>query len=327
MSSLVWRQYRAPAAIAFGLLAAFTALLAVTGTQMASQWHSALVTCTATDTCANLSNTLFLGSHTVGFLVIMTLGVPLVLGMLFGAPLVAHEFETGTSSYAWTQSITRRRWLAIKAGWLLLCAGIAGGIVAGLVTWWSGPDNALQGDAFGPGRFDIMGVIPVVYTVFAMALGILFGTLLRRTLPAIGLTVAAYFAVRVLIDEVVRPHYLAAVTHVYGLLGDYTPAGAVWQLGAGVVAPGGHLLPMQGGTNISPNVSVSAVPAACWSPGAENHPDAVLSCMRSAGYRQYVTFQPASHYWAFQGIEAGVFLALTAAVLAVTFAVVARRDA
>src|SRR5215467_2497415 len=94
MSSLVFRQYRAQALAAIGLLAAFAALRS----------------------CDNLSSTLFLGNHAVGFLVIMTLGVPLVLGILCGAPLVAHEFETGTNQFAWTQTITRRRWLAVKAG-------------------------------------------------------------------------------------------------------------------------------------------------------------------------------------------------------------------
>jgi hypothetical protein len=327
MNSLVWRQYRAQAAAALALLGAFAALLVITGLQIAAQWHSALDSCAASGTCGNLSSTLFLGSHTVGFLIIMTLGLPLVFGILCGAPLVAHEFETGTSVFAWTQSITRRRWLTVKAGWLLLAAAAVTGIVSGLVTWWSGPDNALQADAFSPGRFDIMGVAPVAYALFAMALGIACGALLRRTVPAIGITVAVYIGVRMLVDEWVRPHYMAAVTHVYGLMDNFVPAGAVWQIGAGVLAPGGRKLPMTDGATIGPNVSASAVPTACRSLGVENHPNAVLSCMRSAGYRQYVTFQPASHYWAFQGIEVGIFLALAAALLAVTFTVVARRDA
>ena len=47
MTWLVWRQYRVQAAIAAGLLAAFAVVLLVTGVQMASQWHSALIACTA----------------------------------------------------------------------------------------------------------------------------------------------------------------------------------------------------------------------------------------------------------------------------------------
>ena len=39
------------------------------------------------------------------------------------------------------------------------------------------------------------------------------------------------------------------------------------------------------------------------------------------------TYQPASRYWAFQGIETGIFVVLAAALLAVALAVVSRRDA
>lgn len=328
MSFLVWRQYRAQAAIGLTLLAAFTVLLLVTGLSIASQWHSALVTCAAARTCGNLSSTLFLGSHAVGFLVIMTLGVPVVVGMLCGAPL-AHEFEVRTTEFAWTQGVTRRRWLVVKAGWLLLAAAAVGGVVSGLVTWWSGPDNALQADAFSANRFDLMGVVPVAYTLFAMAFGFFAGVLVRRTVLAIGLTLTAYLVVRLVIDQWVRPHYMAAVTHLYGMTASWTPSGAAWQLGAGVVSPSGRVLPMQNGTDIAQNVSSASVPPSCGSgmAQAQNHPGAALSCMQRLGYRQFVTYQPANRYWEFQGIETVVFVALTAALLALTYLIVTRRDA
>jgi hypothetical protein len=329
MSALVWRQYRSQAAAAGVLLAAFAALLVVTGMQVAAQWHSALSACTASGTCGHLSGSLFLGNHEVGFLVILTLLVPPVLGILCGAPLVAHELESRTSEFAWTQAITRRRWLAVKAGWLLLAAACVAGVVSGLVTWWSGPDNALQADAFSFGRFDIMGIVPVAYALFAMALGIACGTVLRKTIPAIGLTLAGYLAVRLLFDQWVRPHYLSAVTHVYGLTQNFVPAGAAWLLGSGVVTPGGGKLAMQDGSDISANVPSAAVPRACMSVASQgqNNPGHALSCMQSLGYRQFVTYQPAGRYWEFQGIEALIFVALAAGLLAVAFAVVARRDA
>ena len=84
------------------------------------------------------------------------------------------------------QSVTRKRWLAITAGEMLLAAAVWGGAVSALVTWWSGPDNALQLDQFKPGRFDIMGIVPVGYALFAMALGLCAGALLRRNLLVYG---------------------------------------------------------------------------------------------------------------------------------------------
>lgn len=339
MSWVTWRQFRAPAAIVAALLAAFAALMLVTGVQAASQWHSALAACTASHSCGKLSSTLFLGSHAVGFLVIMTLGVPAVLGMLLGAPLLAQEFEAGTSQYAWTQTVTRRRWLTAKAGWPLLASAIVGGIVSALVTWWSGPNNALQANAFEPGRFDIMGIVPVGYAVFAAALGIAAGALLRRTLPAIGLTLAGFVAVRTVIYILVRPHFMTAVTSYFPIGSGSAPAGSAWQLAAGFVGANGQAISIPQSTSGEViggpggvGLPVSSLPAPCQT-AAGNGPltrttyHAVVSCAQAHGIRGYVTYQPAGRYWAFQGIEAGIFVLLAAALIAVTFAVITRRDA
>jgi len=341
MSWLVWRTYRAQAAAAGAVLAGFAVLVIITGMQMASQWHSALVTCTASHTCGNLSGTLFLGSHAVGFLVIMTLGVPAVLGMLCGAPAVAQEVEAGTSQFAWTQSITRRRWLAVKAGWLLLAAASIAGIVSILVTWWSGPNNALQANAFAPGRFDIMGIVPVGYAVFAMALGITAGALLRRTLPAIAVTLAGFIAVRAVIYIWARSHFITPVTAYFPLNHGLMPTGSLWQLAAGYVGADGQPLAIPQSTNgpvlntaVGTGLPVSALPAPCQAlAGGGNAPltraseHALLACAQAHHIRAFITYQPAGRYWAFQGIETGIFVLLAAALLAVAFVVITRRDA
>ena len=41
---------------------------------------------------------------------------PAVIGMFWGAPLVARELEAGTHRLVWNQSVTRTRWLLIKVG-------------------------------------------------------------------------------------------------------------------------------------------------------------------------------------------------------------------
>ena len=340
MSWLIWRTYRAQAVATGAVLAAFAALVIITGMQMASQWHSAVVTCTASHSCGNLSSTLFLGSHTVGFLVIMTLGVPAVLGMLCGAPLVAQEVEAGTSQFAWMQSITRRRWLAVKAGWLLLAAVCVCAVVSGLVTWWSGPNNALQANAFAPGRFDIMGIVPVGYAVFAMALGITAGALLRRTLPAVAVTLAGFIAVRTVIYIWARSHFITPVTAYFPLSSGFTSAGSYWQLAAGFVGADGQPIAIPQSTNgqvlgtAAGVIPVSSLPAPCQAlAGSGNTPftraseHAVLACAQAHHIRAFLTYQPAGRYWVFQGIETGIFVLLAAALLAVAFAAVTRRDA
>jgi hypothetical protein len=343
---LVWRQYRAQAAIAGALLAAFAAVLLVTGVQMASQWHAALIACTADQSCGVLANTLSLGSHAVYDLTFLTLVAPAVLGLLVGAPVVAGEVETGTSNFAWTQSVTRGRWLMAKAGWLLLAAAVSGGCVAALMTWWSGPRSALYGNALQPNDFDLQGIVPVGYALFGMALGIAAGALLRRTLPAIAVTLAGFIAVRVVVAEVFRAHYLTAVTTYYSVTANATPTSGAWVLGSGVVNKSGQVLSapdvttINGVPNVIAGVPVNDLPAACRAlvstlgKATRGAPDGSLpnlshltSCIRSAGFRQFAIYQPISRYWAFQSIETGVFLALAVALVGLAFVVVRRRDA
>ena len=293
---------------------------------MASQYHSALAACAANHSCANLASTLFLGSHAVGFLVIMTLGAPVLVGLFWGAPLVAAELETGTSQFAWMQSVTRKRWLAVKTGWMLLAAVVWGGVISALVTWWSGPDNALQLDQFKPGRFDIMGIVPVAYALFAMALGICAGALLRRTLPALAVTLAGFIAVRAAVTLWLRPHYMSAITVTRSVFSGYTPAGSSWQLAQGVLDAHGHLVPAPNGAEVY-NIPLGNLPASC--ANASRGVTGLAPSCRDAltSFRQFVTYQPAGRYWAFQGIETGIFVLLALILLAVTAVVLLRRDA
>jgi hypothetical protein len=84
--------------------------------------------------------------------------------------------------------------------------------VSALITWWSGPENALKQQRFLPGQFDIQGIAPIGYALFAVALGMTAGALLRRTLPALATTLGVFIALRLLITDYIRPHYMTAVT-------------------------------------------------------------------------------------------------------------------
>ncbi len=333
MTWLVWRQYRAQGAAALALLAAFAAVLIVTGLQIASQWHSIVTACTAHAAGASGCLDVSLGGSHAHDLIVLSIIVPAVLGFLWGAPLVAQELETGTVNFAWTQSITRTRWLAVKAGWLLIAAALWGGAVGALATWWSGPRNALYQEQFQPGHFDIQGIVPIGYAVFATALGIAAGALLRRTLVAIAVTIGGFIGVRLLISQVVRPHYMAAVTAYYKPMAGYSPPGSAWVVSEGVIDKYGHVYAGDGAALVN-GVPVTAVPASCRSllyagPDTltKEHLRQAVSCMQSSGFRGFTTYQPASHDGPFQGIETGIFLVLAAGLLAVTLVVVRRRDA
>jgi hypothetical protein len=337
MTWLVWRQHRNQAYVAAAALAAFAVLLLVTGRQMASQYQSALTACAATHSCGNLADTLTLGSPTVSLLVTLTLVVPCLLGVFWGGPLVARELETGTSQFAWMQSVTRRRWLTAKIGWTVLAAAAWGGAISALVTWWSSPVNALNHQNFQPSQFDIQGIAPVGYAVFAVALGITAGTLLRRTLPALAVTLAFFAALRIVVADFLRPHYLTAITTVYNLLHPVTPGGSYWQLASGTLGPDGKVqsflgigsahieLRQQFSTHLN-QVIIDRVPTGCTAYLHAANPIPAVACLTRYGYRGFLTYQPAGRYWAFQGIETGLFVFLAAALITVTAIAVLRRD-
>jgi hypothetical protein len=331
MTWVIWRQYRVTAAIAGAILAAFAVLFLITGLHDAAQWHAALAACARNGTCGNLAQTVsLLDSGPVSALALLTLAVPLLYGMFWGSPAVARERETGTVQFAWTQSVTRRRWLSVKTGWLLLAGAIFGGAVAGIITWWYAPLNALNQNQFTQGYFDIQGIVPIGYAVFAVALGIAAGALIGRSLPALAVTAGAFLAVRLMVTYWVRVHYLPAVTTIYSVTQNFTPKGAYWPLAQGTVLPGGQLT-----TNLSvgPGHVMSgfhgpAVPASCNFPGPGlGSMNSTIACMARLGYRSFTTYQPGYRFWPFQLIETGIFVALTAVLVGVTFFVVRRRDA
>jgi hypothetical protein len=338
MTFLVWRQYRLQWAIALALLAAFAAVELVNGSQMASAWHSLVASCAGTGPSGQRQGGC-LGQNIVGVvgndLRILSVMVPAVLGMLWGAPLIAHEMEAGTTTFGWTQGITRTRWLVSKVGLLLLAAAVWAGAVSALVTWWSGPENAQRADAFQPNYFDTQGIVPIGYAVFAMALGITAGVLLRRTLPAIAVVLGGFIGLRVWFDDAIRPHLMTPVTTITSLTSTWSPSGAFWSLGTATLNATGQNVSGNGSSTVFSDGSFSStsVPAACHtvvnSPAVGGPPnsDPLLSCLDKLGFHQAFTYQPASRYWAFQGIETGVYVAIAAVLLAVTFYVIRKRDA
>jgi hypothetical protein len=312
MNLLVWRLHRNQVRFAALALAALTVVLLVTGTVMAHDYDRALADCRATQSCGDLGSQLFRGDGMIIDLVDLTLVVPLLFGIFWGAPLLAKELEDGTHNLVWTQSVPRRRWLTSTVGWALSAAAVWGGAMAALVSWWRYPENALD-SRFA--AFDIQGVVPVAYAVCAVALGIAVGSVVRRVLPALAITIAAFLAVRVPIAIYLRPHFLRPLRATTSLSSSgLGPAGS-WVLSQSLVGPNGATT---GG--------LFSVPATCTTTGFAGK-GIVGSCLAQRGYHMAVTYQPASRFWAFQGMEAGIFLVLAAVLVVFAFRWVLRRDA
>ncbi|MEU6075420.1 ABC transporter permease subunit [Micromonospora sp. NPDC047074] len=136
--------------------------------------------------------------------------VPALIGAFWGAPLVARELETGTHRLVWSQSVPRRRWLAVKLAVLGLAGVAVAGTLSALLTWAAAPVDEAAGDRFTAILFGARGVAPIGYAVFGLTLGAVTGLLVRRTLPAMAIVFLALIAVQFAVPNLLRPHYLPA---------------------------------------------------------------------------------------------------------------------
>jgi hypothetical protein len=327
---LTWRQHRMQAlAAAIGLAAAGAFFLA-TGLGMTSLFKSSgLAQCLSVlgSDCRDLSSSFQEHYNNLQFVVPLFLAAPLLIGVFWGSPLIAREVEQGTHRMVWTQGVTRRRWFATKVGLILPTAAVGAGLFAVLVTWWSSPlVRASEQGRFSPGVFDLRGVVPIGYFVFAVALGIAAGAVIRKTLPAMAVTLGGFVAVRVIVDLFVRPHYMAARTVSYGMFTDSPRAGlGDWLVKSTIVDPGGHLVGNGGGLIINPEFINAHCPGVPSAPGGFPGKDAVGACLSKLGFRVVDVYQPGSRYWLFQGIELTLFLVLSAALVGLAMWWVRRR--
>ena len=70
--------------------------------------------------------------------------------------------------------------------------------------WWRSPFDTLEG-RMTPSGFDIEGLVVPAYALFALAIGILAGLLLRRTVAAMSVTLVVFAATRLAVLKFLRP--------------------------------------------------------------------------------------------------------------------------
>src|SRR5690349_16852379 len=210
MTWLTWRQLRTQAAAVAALVAAVSIVVLVTGPRLRDLVTSATG---VYDSLTRTDQVLFYAG------LIAVAAAPAVIGAFWGAPLVARELENGTHRLVWNQSVTRTRWLATRLGLTTLGAAVAVGVLTWAVTWWSEPMDGTVSHTRGglpsrltPVSFAMRGLVPVGYVVFAVVLGATVGIILRRSLPAMAVTLAIFAFVQVAVPLWVRPHLVAPVT-------------------------------------------------------------------------------------------------------------------
>jgi ABC-type transport system involved in multi-copper enzyme maturation permease subunit len=288
MTWVTWRQHRQEALWAV----VFTALLAGCVGYVAWQLSNASCPrmvgsgyCLSSDLLGQIAQSLVrFNLFTYGLVVL-----PALAGAFIGAPLVAREIENGTQHLAWTQGVTRTRWLIVK---LVLVIGplVAAGALVGYL-------EVVLLNVQGPqmNRWDVFDqqapVVPAA-TLFALALGVAFGAVIGKSVPAMAATLVAFVSVRVGIAELVRSHYIAPLvktTHDLNAVGSQADPTAWWLGFPNYYDSTGHLL----GNLLGP----------------------------STGPPSYViqSFQPGDRFWAFETMESAILCTL--ALLLLGFAV------
>lgn len=273
---LTWRQSRVSAAVAAAVLALAAVALAAAHPGSAG----------------SLSR-----HHLVEFLSTFLVGVPALIGAFWGAPLLAGELESGTYRLAWTQSVTRSRWLAVKIAVIGIAAVAGTELLALMLTWWSTPaDNQ---NRFASAMFAERGIAPMGYAAFGFALGVTAGMLIRRSLPAMAATLAGFLVVRIVVQNWLRPHFA-------------TPL----RLSAALTLQNGSPLHAHPGSWTISNQFLNAA----------GHVVNGIDCGRAqqdaaciGTYHQVLTYQPAGRYWTFQSYELAVFTGLALILIGFCF--------
>ncbi|MGW3995156.1 ABC transporter permease [Amycolatopsis sp. NPDC004772] len=309
---LVWRQHRKQALFTLAALAALGALMVPTGLAMHAKYDNlglgacraalgsaSLITQTeAVSRCESLGHQFQQEFGGMVFIAVLFVVLPVLVGVFFGAPLVAREVEQGTHRLVWTQGVTRLQWALAKFGLVgamttVLSVGYALG-----VSWWFRPLVSASTGRLNYLSFDVQGIVPIAYTLFALALGVFAGTQWRKVLPAMGIALVGFAAVRVAIEVLARPRYLPAPSLTFSPTGGQTPnpASGNWVMDVGVRNAAGDL--------VLPNAQLGPCP-----PGGCGD-DSV-----GPGAMNWLQYQPGDRFWLFQGIETGIFVLLAAALV------------
>lgn len=320
MTWLAWRQFRTKAWVTMASLAAFGLLLLVTSPRI-SDAASAAGLNVCTDDCSNVVTSFLriVESSTPGLVrsvaTIVGYGIPVLIGAFWGAPLVAGEIEAGTHNIAWNQSVTRVRWLATKLALIASVAAATTAIFSLGITTWGHEIDAAVGDRITPLIFGVRGTTPVAYALFSLALGVAAGLLIRRTVPAMAVTLAIYAIVVTAMPLLVRPH-LIQPEHTNSAIDMEAFDVLALRLDGSIELVGtspdnAWILTNQTTRATGEPFTGPADPEYC---SRDTGPSACQEWLGSLGLRQDLTFHPDSHFWPLQLVETILFLSAAGAI-------------
>jgi ABC-type transport system involved in multi-copper enzyme maturation permease subunit len=318
MAWVTWRQHRITLAGVAALLGALAVYLWLTGLQVHHAYAAAAACHPAfSPVCQNVLSAAHNTDATAHETAALLQVVPALIGAFTGAPVLARELETGTFRYAWTQGMGRWRWTVAKLVLLAVTVAAAAGAFGVLFSWYFSPIVA-SGDetTFLSTVFDLAGVALAAWTLVAFAIGALAGMLIRRVVPAIAATLAAWSGLAITTAAVLRQHYMTPRVSSSPSLQDSAWIISQWYT--------------RGGKPVSQSVISQVLEG---DPLRHVGPHAILYAINPPqylaqhGFSSWMSYQPASRFWTFQWIEGGWLLALSALLIAAAIWLVRRRAA
>jgi ABC-type transport system involved in multi-copper enzyme maturation permease subunit len=339
MAWVTWRQHRVALTAVAVLLGGLAVFVWIVGVAL----HHAYAAAAACHPAASLACSDLMSNFSVGgFLgnAYNLQAVPALIGAFVGAPVLARELETGTFRYAWTQGFGRWRWTLGKLVPLAVVVTAAGGAFSALLSWYFQPSFVARSPAalfplpapsLAAGLFGVRGVAFAAWTLAAFATGAVAGMIIRRVVPAIAASLAAYAGLAFAAGYL-RPHYLPPLVTKNAFSFFFSPAPNAfivrqWWTRGGITVSQSTMNRVINATfqRLMPVVHSSKEGAVA----ALKQPTAVrvLQFLVRHGYTQWTGYQPASRFWPFQWIEAGWLVALSVLLVATTIWLVRRRAA
>ena len=327
MAWVTWRQHRIALAGVAALLGAWAVYLWLDGLQI----HHAYTTVTACHPASSLACGEILSEFNLTYgdpalhAAVLLQTVPALIGAFVGAPVLARDLETGTFRYAWTQGFGRWRWALAKLVLLAVAVTIAAGLFSLLLSWYYQPYFAAGNQAlsltemtpFFTGLFNLRGIGFAAWTLAAFAIGALAGMLIRRVVPAIAATLAAWAGLALTAALYLRQHYAVPLrTSNLNVPGSAWIMSQWWTKGGKFAFANWHDAP----ANLVQRCSAAG-------PLGKGSPGTLYQCFAQHGYTQWTSYQPGSRFWPFQWIEGGWLLALSVLLIAATVWLVRRRAA
>ena len=322
MAWVTWRQHRAtlislPAV--FGVLAAFLWIAGLT----IHHNYAVLTACHpfASPACQALNNTFNHSDWTLAnILGILMQLVPALIGAFAGAPVLARELETGTFRYVWTQGFGRARFAIAKLVLLAVAVTAVAWAFSQVFSWFFRPFLAQEDlSVLSATVFDTHGIAFAAWTLTAFAIGVFLGTLFRRIVPAIAVTLGGYLGLS-LATWWLRAHYPVALVTSNPSISGNGPINVTdpWVVSTWFTGPGGK--------PANPAV-VNQVLALFPTHGAPLVKETMAQAFAQRGITQWWRYIPVSRFWPMQFIEAGWLLVLSALLIAGTVWLVRRRAA